>query len=262
MLLEDYGKIIIIGLCNSPNHLKEHFEREVLKLSEKYYGRREVVDMLRQVLEMHKNRINELYEKDLRLYKEYSEQDKVLPPKQRYYYPCPELTEISLTYLDFPSGRRNNFPNGRKYTLADFESVEKALIKVFGIEQTEGKAEQEIPETFEGLFYNPEHAGLYLKVLNELNPPVIDADNNYIGKAKGVVPLWVKVLRNNKPKPLIKHFKDTIYKDLLNQKVKGLNLSKDASEFRKEYKRLKKSNIELDIKTILSQYSQSGKLGK
>jgi regulatory protein YycI of two-component signal transduction system YycFG len=61
---------------------------------------------------------------------------------------------------------------------------------------------------------------------------------------------------------LIKHFKDTVYKDLLNQKVKGLNLTKDASEFRKEYVRLVNNNIELDIKTILSQYSQSGKLGK
>ena len=57
-------------------------------------------------------------------------------------------------------------------------------------------------------------------------------------------------------------FKASIYKDLLNQKVKGLNLSKDASEFRKQYVRIGKDKIELDIKTILSQYSQSGKLGK
>lgn len=129
-------------------------------------------------------------------------------------------------------------------------------------QQTETKTEQETPKTFEELFYNPEHAEPCLKILSELQPPVIDAINNYIGKAKGVFPLWVKVLKNHKPEPLIKHFKDAVYKDLLNQKVKGLNLSKDASEFRKQYKRVENDKIELDIKTILSQYSQSGKLGK
>lgn len=123
-------------------------------------------------------------------------------------------------------------------------------------------AKQEQPKTFQELFYNPEHAEPCLKILNELQPPVIDALNNYIGKAKGIFPLWVKVLKEHKPTPLIIHFKDTVYKDLLNQKIKGLNLTKDASEFRKDYKRLKKNKIELDIKAILSQYSQSGKLGK
>ena len=127
-------------------------------------------------------------------------------------------------------------------------------------QRTETKTEQ--PKKFEELFYNPEHAEPCLRMLSELQPPVIDGKNNYIGKAKGVFPLWVMVLKSHKPEPLIKHFKDTIYKDLLNQKVKGLNLTKDASEFRKRYKRLENDKIELDIKTILSQYSQSGKLGK
>ena len=121
---------------------------------------------------------------------------------------------------------------------------------------------KETPKTFDELFYNPENAEPCLKILSELHPPVIDAINNYIGKAKGIFPLWVKILKNHKPNPLIKHFKDEVYKDLINQKVKGLNLSKDASEFRKTYVRIENNKIELDIKTILSQYSQSGKLGK
>lgn len=123
-------------------------------------------------------------------------------------------------------------------------------------------AEQLNPETFEELFYNPEHAELCLDILKEFQPPVIDATNNYIGKAKGIFPLWIKVLKNHKPEPIIKHFKDTVYKDLLNSKINGLRLSKDASEFRKEYKRLDNNKAELDIKTILSQFSQSGKLGR
>jgi hypothetical protein len=122
--------------------------------------------------------------------------------------------------------------------------------------------EQKLPKTFEELFYKPENAEPCLNILRELQPPVIDGMNNYIGKAKGVLPLWVSVLKNHKPEPLIKHFKDTIYKDLLNQKINGLNLSIDATEFRKQYKRLENNKIELDIRTLLSQYSQKGKLGK
>jgi hypothetical protein len=135
----------------------------------------------------------------------------------------------------------------------------KALIPP---QQNETKTEQGTPKTFEELFFKPEHAEPCLKILSELDPPVIDATNNYIGKAKGVFPLWVKVLKNHKPEPLIKHFKDSVYKDLLNNKVRGLNLTKDASEFRKNYVRLENNKTELDIKTLLSQYSQSGKLGK
>ena len=155
-------------------------------------------------------------------------------------------------------------------TYSEFDDIKEAVLKLeekyvtqsIAKQRTETNTEQEHPKKFEELFYNPKHAEICLEILNELQPPVIDAKNNYIGKAKGVFPLWVKVLKYHKPEPLIKHFKDTIYKDLLNQKIIGLNLSKDASEFRKEYVRLTKGNIELDIKTILSQYSQSGKLGK
>jgi|GEM_PF-5455398 hypothetical protein len=124
------------------------------------------------------------------------------------------------------------------------------------------KAEQEQPKAFEELFYNPEHVETCLRILRELQFPAIDTINNYIGKAKGVFPLWIKVLKSHKPEPLIKHFADMVYRDLLNDKIKGLNLTKDASEFRKQYVRLEKNKVELDIKTILSQYSQSGKLGK
>jgi hypothetical protein len=143
-----------------------------------------------------------------------------------------------------------------------FKDSQSKLVLPEALPPQQTKTEKETPKTFEELFYNTKHAEPCLRILNELQPPVIDALNNYIGKAKGVFPLWIKVLTNHKPEPLIKHFKDLIYKDLLNQKIKGLNLTKDASEFRKQYIRLENNKTELDIKTILSQYSQSGKLGK
>jgi hypothetical protein len=116
--------------------------------------------------------------------------------------------------------------------------------------------------TFEGMFVNPNDAEPCLEILRLLEPPTLDAEFNYIGKAKGIIPLWIRVLQNHKPKALIKHFSDKQYAEILNQKIKGLSLTMDASEFRKDYTRLTKNNIELQLKTLLSQFSQSGKLGK
>lgn len=187
-----------------------------------------------------------------------------------HIYSNTEYDEIETEGL-FNNLNQNNFEwltENVLWVLLDYiyrlyDKWETTLIaKPLPPQQIETKTEQETPKTFEELFYRPEQAEPCLRILSELQPPVIDAVDNYIGNAKGVFPLWVKVLKNHRPEPLIKHFKDTVYKDLLNQKVKGLNLSKDASEFRKRYKRIENDRIELDIKAILSQYDQSGKLGK
>jgi hypothetical protein len=146
--------------------------------------------------------------------------------------------------------------NGKKKRLFDgfLNACEKKVVNA-------KKGKSLIPISFEELFYNSSDAEPCLNILKEIIPPVIDANNNYIGKNKGVFPLWINVLKYNKPKPLIKHFKDIEYKDALNTKIPGLNLSKDASEFRKQYSRLKENDVEADIKNLLSKLSQNGKLG-
>ena len=118
------------------------------------------------------------------------------------------------------------------------------------------------PTTFEELFNDYANPELCLNILKDLDDPYIDADLNYIGKNKGIFPLWINLLKGHSPKPLIKHFPDWVYKDLLNSKIKGLKLSNDASEFRKIYKRLENNKTALQIKAILSQLSQSGRLVK
>lgn len=129
------------------------------------------------------------------------------------------------------------------------------------------KIEKEQPQTFEELFYNPANAEPCLRILGEIEPPVIDAMNNYIGKhKKAVFPLWVSILEEYKPEPFIKPVPNKIILNLLNQKINGLNLCKDASEFTKwkngKYKVVRNSNIDLDIKAKLSEFSLLGKKGK
>jgi len=116
--------------------------------------------------------------------------------------------------------------------------------------------------SFEDIFKNPQNAEPCLNILTKLNKPYIDNEGYYIGKNKGIIALWIKVLRDHK---LLKYFSDSVYKDVLDKRIIGLNLSKDASEFRRNYARLKNGDIENEIIQLLSQLSQlsqSGKLGK
>jgi hypothetical protein len=71
---------------------------------------------------------------------------------------------------------------------------------------TPKQGKQEQPNTFDELFFTPEHAEICLNLLRDLQPPAIDAANNYIGKAKGIFPLWISVLKSHLK---LEHFNKT-----------------------------------------------------
>src|SRR5690606_18379182 len=100
--------------------------------------------------------------------------------------------------------------------------------------------EKKQPITYEQLFKNPQHADLALEKFKETFPDILSKNNEYIGKAKkGYFGLFISVLRQ---KELINIHTDIEYKNSLNDKIHGLNLSKDASELRKNYKRVTSSD--------------------
>ncbi len=167
---------------------------------------------------------------------------------------CDLIDEIGYEKFLYPTKNKIRFLEVKKRNL---ESFQNNFVKSSQSSKKGDKINQ--PKTFEDLFYDPLMADKYLQILQELDPPYIDSAHNYIGKSKGIFALWIKVLKSQKPKPLIKHFPDKVYKDLLNEKINGLNLSADASEFRKQYKRLEKNSTDLDIRALLSQISQEGK---
>lgn len=104
---------------------------------------------------------------------------------------------------------------------------------------------------FEELFKNPENANLSLNKLKEVFPDLLSDDYSYIKGTKGIFPMFIQCLRELE---LINNHSDIIYKNALNSKIKNLNLSKDASEFRKNYSSLKDSE-RMDLKLSLSQIS-------
>lgn len=125
------------------------------------------------------------------------------------------------------------------------------------MEINEGRAEilKNKPQRFEELFRKPELAEKCLNVLRELSKPVIDKHYTYIGNNKGVIPEWVSALKKNGDNPLMLHFQDIDYKNVLNKKIINLNLSKDASEFRRVYTRIKYQGIDNELRLLVSKIS-------
>lgn len=241
MLLEDYGKIIIKGLCNSPHHLKEYFSREIKNLADKHYLANEVTDKLLQVVSMYKQKIHELYEDEKRYHDENFVKDKSLPQ--------PILENINLTKYKFPSGNSLVFPTGRKYSLKDFEEIEKVLKLNF--QQSETKTEQETP-TFTNNFdnitpteiYNHFKAGLvekgylteqelneYLKAAFELKtiPGTLFKIKDAPTKQK-VMKVFYEYYKNIAGKP---HKKQSQYAALLGDYFEGYNTQNVSTNFNK-----------------------------
>jgi hypothetical protein len=140
-----------------------------------------------------------------------------------------------------------------------FCQIELEYLKNLPAEQQNKPQTKTVPSTFEELFFLASNAEQCLQILKEIDPAVITDINHYMGSNKGIFPILMKELERT---GLIRPQKPIVYKDLLNQRITGLNLSKDASEWRKAYKRLETDKTALSIKALISQYSQSGKLGK
>jgi hypothetical protein len=178
-------------------------------------------------------------------------------PFLQYHYEGSAKPKDYIDYLKYGVLHSSNFKaDGVKAIIKDWvQKIEETL------KPSKKADEPKVILTFEDMFKNKNDAEVCLSILQEIQPPVLDELNTYIGKSKGIFPLWIKLLEKNKPN-LINHLSSIQYKDILNKKISGLNLSEDASEFRKVYKRLENSTIELEIKSILSRFSQEGRLGK
>jgi len=122
---------------------------------------------------------------------------------------------------------------------------------------SQGRKSKPKPKGFEDIFYNPKDAEYALISLRQITPRVINEENDFIGKNKGIFPMWVDILRNYKSGIIKTDISNDAVAYALNSKIKGLNI--DGSIFSKTYKKLDREDIEHDIKSILSVFSVNGK---
>ena len=130
-------------------------------------------------------------------------------------------------------------------------------------QQAETKPKKlEAPISFDELFYDANFISPCIDILKVVDPPLLDAECNYIGKLKGAFCVWIDEMQRQ---GIVKHFSNReIYTSLLPQRIKRFSI--DESMFGKPQPKAEE-NYRTDMKTLLSQiklsqYSQSGKLGK
>lgn len=158
------------------------------------------------------------------------------------------------------------FRHTKKQMPATFTPQQKDMFLTWFENQSEVPTQktnvEELPTTFEDLVHGEYSIQPFIDILKEIEPPLIDADCNFIGKSKGAICVWISELSIQ---GIIKHYSDRkIYALLLPQII--IRFSIDESMFGKHHKKAEQCYRQ-DFKTLiskvkLSQTSQKGKLGK
>ena len=167
-------------------------------------------------------------------------------------------------YIENPDEEETTFDMITETSLNEFIKQCNRLLKydiknISSIEKTNIEAQ---PTSFDELVHDEYSIQPFIDILKEVEPPLIDADCNFIGNSKGAICVWISQLRYY---GIIKHYSDRkIYALLLPQRIKRFSV--DESMFGKPHKKAKQDYIQ-DFKTLiskekLSQLSHEGKLGK
>lgn len=166
----------------------------------------------------------------------------------------------------------NGLSNSKEDTIKDYCSVtfyslfhSSELKKIKRIELTEsGNKQPQQPkkrdnqelsnyELLEDLFKNPETYKACVNVLREVEPPIINIKQKYIGKEKGSLVLWVDILKHH---DLIVRFpNNTIYSKLISE---AFDFSISDELFRKVSIRATEK-YETEFNSLLSQVYQGVK---
>ncbi|HRO45130.1 hypothetical protein [Agriterribacter sp.] len=122
------------------------------------------------------------------------------------------------------------------------------------------------PGAFEDIFCKPEYAEYAIQALRAISRPmpVIDIDNNYIGKGKGIFRVWIDALKQFPGAQIINQdLSIKVVAKLINTKIKGAGL--DGSEFTHTYKKIepyKNSITKKILETFSPLLNNLGRKGK
>lgn len=137
------------------------------------------------------------------------------------------------------------------------ERLKKEIEKLEVTELAPKSLKKESPLKFEEMFTQPELIQDCIDILKKVEPPVLNQNEEYIGKYKGSFCVWIDKMNR---KGLIYHYTDrTIYARLIGLRFAPFSI--DASMFSKPLKRVE-DLYQLEFDTLLSQVEQKGKLGK
>lgn len=189
MLLKDYGKILVRGLCNShPDLYTDFFNRQFKALNKEDYSNKEIKHKISAVFDIIKSRIKEIYESELKAYNRYKAADKGLPVNKRYNYPKPNINEIPILFIKYPSGHKDDLSGlSKKFYLHDIEILQKAAFEILDNTTTTEKSTKPSKLTILLKLY-------FEKGQKSLTKPQVEkvAAENNISKT-GLVNKWIQL---------------------------------------------------------------------
>lgn len=139
---------------------------------------------------------------------------------------------------------------------------ENNLKRNYGILKNHILNEIEIPKlkpnndlsTLKELFVYPQTYESCIDVLKNVDPPILNVDNKFIGREKGAFVIWIDVLKKHN---LVQRYSnDNLYSKLISNEFKPFSISPET--FRKDPKRAK-MKYETEFNILLSQVYQSVK---
>lgn len=166
------------------------------------------------------------------------------------------------------------YPNGdkKKVMHSISEQLEISKYKKYVIDEItkinntpptiETKKGQAKPQTFKELFYDKDLCKPCIDILRKADPPLIDAECNYIGRSKGAFCVWIEEMQRQ---GIIQRYPDRkIYANLLPTIINGFSINESMfGKIQKRAEEIYKKDFKIMISEIkLSQNSQKAKLGK
>ena len=145
----------------------------------------------------------------------------------------------------------------RKFSITDI-----LKIKPSPPQSIKKKKEQTQPKKFKELFYDKDLCKPCIDILRKADPPLIDAECNYIGRSKGAFCVWIEEIQRQ---GIIQRYPDRkIYANLLPTIINGFSINESMfGKIQKRAEEIYKKDFKIMISEIkLSQNSQKAKLGK
>jgi hypothetical protein len=145
----------------------------------------------------------------------------------------------------------------RKFSITDI-----LKIKLSPPQSIKKKKEQTQPKKFKELFYDKDLCKPCIDILRKADPPLIDAECNYIGRSKGAFCVWIEEMQRQ---GIIQRYPDRkIYANLLPTIINGFSINESMfGKIQKRAEEIYKKDFKIMISEIkLSQNSQKAKLGK
>jgi hypothetical protein len=199
----EYELIIYIGIAEYSQDLKGYIEMEQLKALDKHINKNMFYTRLCRSIETIANKFNTRLQRDLEVFKRFTEMDRQAPEGQKLDYPkeLPTIYSFGFPLVSLTGGKYFS-----QVYFNDIEAFAKAIDEINNTIQPTKQVQANTdnsntiefqPKLFKDLFIKPELIDKCLNLLRETDKPCINDEGKYL-RNKGAFVVWFIALQDKK----------------------------------------------------------------